>query len=279
MAKKLSALLIVLLLLAGAGLLLYPAVSNYVIERSQGEVIRSYQENIEQLDGNEKEAIRKAALDYNEQLVDSVILTDPFDSEALEEQNSDYFELLNPNGDGVMGYIEIPKIDVYLPVRHGTEAKTLEMGVGHLKNTSLPVGGSASHAVLSAHAGLPSAELFTNLTDMEKADVFYLHILGDVLAYEVDQIKVVLPHETEDMWINQGEDYVTLVTCTPYGINSHRLLVRGTRIPYIAEAKEGAAASEKQSVLMWAYLILIPLTVVLIIIFLVWKKYRKRLKR
>lgn len=222
------------ILLVGAGLAAYPFVSNYFYERRQKEVILEYEGHVEEASQEALENEWALAESYNLSLRNSdVILTDPFDPMALTNRRRDsYDELLNPEGDGMMGYLEIPALDLRLNIYHGTETDVLERGVGHLKETSLPIGGEGTHAVLSAHAGLPEKKLFTDLELMETGDVFYIHVLNEVLAYRTDQIKVVEPEQVDDLKIKPGKDYVTLVTCTPYGVNSHRLLVRGERIPY-----------------------------------------------
>ena len=232
MKQKLLFLAVSLLFLTGVGLVLYPVVSDWYIGRHQASVVASYDEEAARLSQEQIETELARAHAYNDSLLGNVVLTDPFDAEGLAEQNTEYDDLLNINGDGVMGSIDIPRVDIYLPIYHTTDAEVLAKGAGHLKNSSLPVGGTGTHAIISGHTALPSAELFNNLSDVEKGDVFYIHVLNETLAYEVDQIKVVLPDNIEDLLIDRNEDYVTLVTCTPYGINSHRLLVRGRRIPY-----------------------------------------------
>ena len=218
--------------LLGLGITLYPAVSNYLLEKNQSTAMQGYIEEQEKVPDEVSERLKQEAREYNEKLREgTVVLTDPFDPEALKYITDEYEEMLNPDGDGLMGYLEIPSIKVYLPVYHGTSDGVLQAGVGHLGNTSLPVGGENTHAVLSGHTGLPNARLLTDLDKLQEKDQFYLHVLDEVLAYEVDQIKVVEPDNISDIFIEDGKDYVTLVTCTPYGINSHRLLVRGTRVP------------------------------------------------
>jgi len=233
MKKRISVIFIVLLFTIGLAVMIYPFFSNWYNQRSQAEIIVNYEENIANAKEEELAAERAAAHAYNEGLKDNVILTDPFDPNAIKETSQDYYDTLNMNGDGIMGYIEIPKINVKLVLYHGTTAEVLSKGVGHLENTTLPVGGAGTHAVFSAHTGYPTSTLFTNLVDLEVEDTFYLTVLDEKLAYQVDQIKVVDPSNTSDLLIDRDEDLVTLVTCTPYGVNSHRLLVRGTRIPYV----------------------------------------------
>lgn len=240
--------ILVLVLIIGLGVLAYPFVSNMLHDRKQDEIITEYDEELENLDQEERDAMLAEAREYNESLLGNVVLTDLFDPAAMEKQNAEYDSLLNVDGNGVMAYLEIPRIDLYEAVYHGTSDEVLARGIGHLMNTSLPVGGEGTHAVLSGHTGLPEAELFTNLEQVEEGDIFYIHVLGETLAYEVDQIKVVEPSDTSDLLIEQGKDYVTLVTCTPYGINSHRLLVRGHRVPYTEELRDAGDAQAAESV-------------------------------
>lgn len=241
---------------AGILLMLYPFVSNYLYERQQEEVIYGYGDTVAEMEEEEISEAMEAALQYNEELRDSrVVITDPFDPDAVRtETGLNYTELLNISGDGLMGYIEIPAISVFLPIYHGTSEQVLKDGVGHLENTSLPVGGDGSHAVLSAHSGLSDKKLFTDLELLELDDLFYIHVLDQTLAYKIDQIQVVTPDDTESLHIISGEDHITLVTCTPYGINSHRLLVRGTRTDYIPEEKAEQTVTDKNSPWMRQYL-------------------------
>lgn len=209
----------------------YPNISNWYMQKHQGNVIQEYEEKSDSMSEQEMEEMKQAVREYNEGLVNNrTVLTDPFDEEAWKTLSTDYKGLLNV--DGVMAYVEIPKIDVYLPVYHGTSKETLEKGIGHLENTSLPMGGKGTHCVLSGHSGLPTALFFTNLDQLEKRDHFYIHVLDETLAYKVDQISVVEPEDTSLLMIDPDEDYVTLVTCTPFGKNTHRLLVRGKRTAY-----------------------------------------------
>ena len=227
-------LILFLFLLVGFGLLNYPFISQWVNRRSQSEVISEYGETADTLAEEEKEAILEAARTYNQNLAEKQSgLTDGFSSaQAVDDE---YERLLDPFGDGVMGYIEIPSIEVMLPIYHGTGAKALSEGAGHLFQSSLPVGGENTHTVISAHTGLASKAMFTDLDRLEAGDHFFIHVLDEVLAYEVNDIAVVEPEDTEKLKIVPGEDLATLVTCTPYGINSHRLLVQGLRVPYDPE--------------------------------------------
>ena len=213
--------------LGGCALLAYPKVSQWLNDRHQSEVIADYSNAVGGLDDEEAQRELKRAEDYNDQLTETVGLTDPFENKL--EKNDQYPTLLNFTAEGVMGYIEIPKINVLLPIYHGVSSSVLSKGIGHLPETSLPVGGTSTHCVLAGHSGMSSARLFTDLPKLESGDVFYLHIYNKTLTYTVDQVKKVLPTDTSDLTIVAGEDYVTLVTCVPIAVNSHRLLVRGTR--------------------------------------------------
>ena len=240
MKKKLfTTILIALFFLAGLSLLLYPFVSNQWNNYRQSRLISSYDSTVSQMESEgsiDYEAEWARAKAYNEALLPS-ILPDSFAvAEASDEPDEEYMACLNIAGDEMMGTVEIPKINIELPIYHTTDETVLERAAGHLEGSSLPVGGESTHAVISAHRGLPSASLFTDLDQLEEGDHFLLHVLDDTLAYEVDKISVVEPEETQDLAVEEGEDLVTLLTCTPYGVNSHRLLVRGHRVPYEPEA-------------------------------------------
>ena len=230
--KVLIISLAALLFLLALGLTLYPLIANRYNQRHQSEIHTAYQEQVAQTDKTEIIAAREKAIAYNETLVSGVQSDDAFSNEALTGASENYGTLLNLTGNGIMGYVEIPGIAVTLPIYHGTDADTLEIGIGHLLGTSLPVGGESTHTVLTAHSGMANQKMFSDLDLVKEGDVFYLEILDEILAYQVDVVNVVLPHETEQLQIVNGEDYCTLVTCTPFGVNTHRLLVRGTRIPY-----------------------------------------------
>lgn len=216
----------------------YPIFSNYTYERDQEKLAERYDNVVRQQDTETITRHFEECDNYNFDLLDGgAVLTDPFDETQLDPDTMPYAGLLNILGDGVMGTLEYPGVTDRLAIYHGTRPSELQKGIGHLQGTSLPVGGTGTHCVLSAHSGLSEKKLFTNLDKAEIGDVFYLYILDRTLAYRVDSVKVVLPSETKDLMIHAEHDYVTLITCTPYGINSHRLLVRGTRIPY-EEAKK-----------------------------------------
>ena len=236
----------VIMILASCAMLFYPFISNYLYENRTDSLISTYEEQIDNTDNLEIEEQLARAREYNAELVDAhVVLTDPFQPVVSTGDESDilnqYYDILNVGENGYMGYLEIPSINVHLPIYHSTSDTVLELGVGHLEGSSFPIGGESTHAVLSAHTGINNAKMFTDLTVLEEGDHFYISILGEIAAYEVDQIKIVEPDNTTDLNIVDGEDYVTLVTCTPYGINSHRLLVRGTRVEYVPEVAEEEA--------------------------------------
>ena len=228
---------------AALGLLLYPMIGELVSEKYHSDVEITYSAAIADTDDAELTAQRQAAEQYNTMLSGAAIAEGGASAPPLA-----YAEQLTVGG--VMAYVDIPKINVYLPVQHGTEADTLERAVGHVAGTSLPVGGSSTHAVLSAHSGMASSKLFSDIDQLEKSDVFYIRVLGEVLAYEVDAVHTVLPTDTSLLQIEDDKDYVTLVTCTPFGVNTHRLLVRGHRVPYVPE-QEAPAAAEKPAASSW----------------------------
>lgn len=276
-----------IILLTGIGLVAYPIVSNIFYEINKSELMAHYDDASDAMPLEEKaEALRKAE-EYNASLLTAdVVLTDPFDPSVLDRAGEEpYASLLNINGDGIMGYVDIPLIDAYLPIYHGTAAATLEKGIGHLESTSLPVGGTGTHAVLTGHTGLAGEKMFTDLTALEKGDLFYVHVLGNTLAYQVDQIEVTEPEDTSLLLIDREADYITLLTCYPYGINSHRLLVRGTRTDYQeARAREENGSREAESrwdseyrkALILCVILYIPLTI--LILFFIRKKKRRSLR-
>ena len=267
-----TTIVLVLLLLAGVFLLLYPSVSDYWNSMHQTRAIASYAETVSQLDTAQYDEMWKAAQDYNRSLAQretAFALTD--------EQKAAYESLLDVSGLGVMGYIEIPEIDCSLPIYHGTEESVLQVAVGHLEWSNLPVGGEGTHCVLSGHRGLPSAKLFTNLDKLAVGDTFLLRVLDEVLTYEVDQILIVEPEQVDALGIVPGEDYCTLVTCTPYGINTHRLLVRGHRVENTPEAARMHVTADATQFdpLLVAPALAIPVLLLLLMILLVPKRRRK----
>ena len=231
MKRRIFDVIRILILLVALSVLLYPTVSNYLYEKNSSRAVNNYDDTMAKMEEAERQALLEEAREYNAGLVGSGgVSGDTFHTEA--ETTPEYDELLNMDSSGMMGYITIPKIEVELPIYHGTSEAVLQAGVGHFPSSSLPVGGESSHAVLTGHRGLPSKLLFTDLDEMEVRDIFYIKVLGETFAYQVDQILTVLPSETDALQIEEGKDYVTLVTCTPYAVNTHRLLVRGHRIPY-----------------------------------------------
>lgn len=223
----------ILIVIAGFLLLAYPFLSNYLFEKSAGSTVESYQEKTDMMDQKIKEKVLDEARGYNENLLRSSIqLTDPFKTKKINGETVFYNNILNVDRSEIMGYVKIPCISVDLPIYHGTSAEVLERGIGHLAASSFPIGGKSTHAVLTGHTGLSSAKLFTDLTEMKKGHLFFIHVLDKKLAYRVDRITVVKPDDTRNLQIIDGEDHVTLLTCTPYGVNDHRLLVRGKRTRY-----------------------------------------------
>lgn len=267
-------LLLILILLAGVSLLLYPTVSDYWNSFHQSRAIASYAEQVANIDDAQYEELWDAARDYNQSL-----LHRPNDFILSDEQQEIYKSLLDFGGNGIMGYIEIPMIDVMLPIYHGTKESVLQIAVGHLDWTSLPVGGAGSHCVLSGHRGLPSARLFTDLDKLKVGDVFMLHVLNEILTYEIDQILIVEPQDTDPLLIEPGKDLCTMITCTPYGINSHRMLVRGHRIESQEEPKDIRITADAVRIepLMVAPIVAVPILLVLLIILLLPKQKKGKL--
>lgn len=260
MKKHLTNLLLLLALLAGVSLLLYPTVSDYWNERHASRAVASYAQDVENMDNDRYEQLWQAAADYNAALLrrENVYF-------LADWQREEYDALLDVSGTGIMGYIEIPTINVSLPIYHGTDDAVLQIAVGHLDWTSLPVGGESSHCVLSGHRGLPSAKLFTNLDRVVVGDTFTLRVLDEILTYEVDKILIVEPEDVSALTVEDGKDLCTLVTCTPYGINSHRLLVRGHRVQTVQEEVAVRLTSDAIQVepLIVAPLVALPVLLVL----------------
>ena len=271
MKKNSSTIILLVVFLLGLSLLLYPSFSNYWNSFTSSKAIGSYAEQVAGMEEDRYQRIWESAYAYNQALTtrsNQYILT--------EEMNSEYQELLNVGGTGIMGYIEIASLGVSLPIYHGTSDAVLQIAVGHLDWTSLPVGGEGTHCVLSGHRGLPSAKLFTNLDKLVVGDTFILRVLDEILTYEVDQILIVEPHVTENLHIEEGKDYCTLVTCTPYGINSHRLLVRGHRVENAAEARIVRVTADAIQIepIIVAPILAAPMLLVLLIVTLTPKKRR-----
>lgn len=240
MKRKVSSVLFALMFLVGFAILVYPTVSNQWNTYRQSKLITQYERVVEEMEPEDFSEEWEIARNFNNSFAKNDIYGDVFGSDDIEVENTEYWKVLNIAGDGVMGYVSIPKINIKLAIYHGTEEEVLQTGVGHLNGTKLPIGGETNHTVLSAHRGLPSARLFTDIDQLEKGDMFYIHMLDEVLAYQVDQISDMVDKDDMDameslLQVEEGQDQVTLFTCTPYGVNSHRLLVRGTRVPYEGE--------------------------------------------
>ena len=240
---KISTIVLILIFLVGLSLLLYPTVSDYWNSLHQSQAIVEYSQEVEKMDQELYEKLWSEAIQYNKTLTNH-----PNRFEMTEEEKQKYDKLLNVSGNGIMGYIEIPAIDCFLPIYHGTNEAVLQTSIGHLEGSSLPTGGAGTHCVVSGHRGLPSARLFTDLDKLKEGDRFVLKVLDRTLTYEVDQILTVDPYDLEALAIDPQQDYCTLVTCTPYGINTHRLLVRGRRVEDIAQTQETQAVREKEPV-------------------------------
>ena len=269
MKKHASTIFLFLILFIGLSLLLYPTFADWWNSFTQSQAIATYTEVVANMDDDKYDAMWNAAWEYNRSLLERnnvYILTD--------EQKETYGNLLNIGGNGIMGYIEIPELKVTLPVYHGTDEAVLQVAVGHLEWTSLPVGGSSSHCVVSGHRGLPSARLFTDLDKLAEGDLFLFRVLDEVLTYEVDQIRIVEPKEVEELLIEEGKDLCTLVTCTPYGINSHRLLVRGHRIENQEEERIVRVTADALQIepIMVAPFLAAPILLLLFIILMIPKR-------
>lgn len=288
MRRKLSGILFGLLFLVGFGILAYPTVSNQWNTYRQSRLISNYEQAVSDMQPEDYTKEWEAAREFDSTLVQNNIYGDVFGSDDVELKDTDYWKVLNVAGDGVMGYLSIPKINIKLAIYHGTAEDVLQTGIGHMNGTSLPIGGESTHSVLAAHRGLPAARLFTDIDQLKQGDMFYIHVLDETMAYQVDQILDMVDkddHETleEALQIQEGEDQVTLFTCTPYGVNSHRLLVRGTRVPYNGEEEvESTPVDSMLRVIQnyyMLYLILglaVTLLVILIMKFLFDRKNKKR---
>lgn len=287
MRRKLSGILFGLLFLVGFGILAYPTVSNQWNTYRQSRLISNYEQVVSDMQPEDYTKEWEAAREFDSTLVQNNIYGDVFGSDDVDMKDTDYWKVLNVAGDGVMGYLSIPKINIKLAIYHGTAEDVLQTGIGHMNGTSLPIGGESTHSVLAAHRGLPAARLFTDIDQLKQGDMFYIHVLDETMAYQVDQILDMVDkddHETleEALQIQEGKDQVTLFTCTPYGVNSHRLLVRGTRVPY--EGEEEVENTPVDSMLRaiqnyyMLYLILglaVTLLVILIMKFLFDRKGKK----
>ncbi|MCI9209690.1 MAG: class C sortase [Eubacterium sp.] len=283
MLRKLSSFFFGLLFLVGFGILAYPTISDQWNTYRQSKLISQYDSAVSQMKEEDFEEAWAAARAYNQTFSQNSILTDIFGIEDSGDiRGTEYFKVLNVMGDGIMGYLTIPKINVRLSVYHGTDEEVLNTGAGHLNGTKLPIGGEGNHSVLSAHRGLPSAKLFTDIDQLGKGDRFYLHILNEDLAYEVDRILPMIEKDDFDalgeaLKIEEGEDYVTLFTCTPYGVNSHRLLVRGHRVPYDGELESTPVESMVQAIQNYYMLyLLFGLGVTLLLILWMWQVMKRK---
>lgn len=273
MKKYLPTILLVLAFLIGLSLLLYPTLSDYWNSLHQSRAIAAYSEEVSKLDTDRYRSYLEAAEKYNQSLLGKAnhfVLSD--------DQKAGYPELLSVSGTGVMGYIEIPSIGVSLPIYHGTDEEVLQIAVGHLEGSSLPVGGESTHCVVSGHRGLPSARLFTDLDKLAQGDIFLLRVLDEIMTYEVDQILVVEPQEIDALKIIEGRDLCTLVTCTPYGINSHRILVRGHRVENAEEAQVVRVTADAAQVepMIVAPILMAPILLCLLIFVMLPKPKKKR---
>lgn len=269
--KNLSSIILVLIFIIGLSLLLYPSFSDYWNSFHQSRAIASYAQTVTTIDDDQYEKMWAQAQEYNTTLAKKQnrwVLS--------EEEYEEYESLLNIGGTGIIGYIEIPNIKVSLPIYHGVDEAVLQIAVGHIEGSSLPVGGEGTHCVISGHRGLPSAKLFTNLDEMEEGDLFMMRVLDETLTYEVDQIRIVEPEDLSALEIEEGKDLCTLVTCTPYGINSHRLLVRGHRVENMESANSIRVTADAMQIdpVMVAPVIAVPILLILLIWLLV--HYRKR---
>lgn len=273
MKKHLSTVILILVFLVGLSLLLYPAVSDYWNSLHQSRAIAGYVEEVQNMDEQRYKQIVDAAAAYNLEFAktgNTFLLS--------EEQREAYNRQLNISGNGIMGYLDIPEISCYVPLYHGTSEEVLQVGAGHMEGTSLPIGGVNSHSVLSGHRGLPSARLFTDLDKMRVGDTFTIHVLNEILTYQVYETVTVLPHEVDSLKIEAGRDLCTLVTCTPYGVNTHRLLVKAERIENVEQAVTVRVVSDAVQIdsVIVASLLAVPMLLVLMIILLLQPKKRKK---
>ena len=290
MKKKISVILFGLLFLVGFGILIYPTVSNQWNTYRQSQLISNYQSVVQDMTPEDFTQEWERAEAFNATITQNNLYSDVFGESTTDLQSTEYWKILNEAGDGIMGYLSIPKINIKLAIYHGTADDVLQTGVGHLNGTKLPIGGESTHCVVAAHRGLPSAKLFTDIDQLRNGDKFYIHVLDQVLAYEVDQILPMVDkddHETLEnaLKIEEGKDQVTLFTCTPYGVNSHRLLVRGTSVAYYGEEDKEATISEsmvesiKNYYMIYTILgLAVTLLVILLLRYLSKKKKNKQPK-
>ncbi len=269
MKKHLTRIILIFAVIIGVSLLLYPTVSDYINSLGHRREISDYISNVENLDNKTYQKILAAAKEYNEELSKK-----PLSLYLTDEERQVYENLLDITGTGMMGYIEIPSVNISLPIYHGSSEAVLQSGVGHMEGSSLPIGGKSTHSILSGHRGLPSSKLFTNIDKLEKGDTFTLKVLNEEYAYEVDQIMTVEPYELDSLNIEEGKDYCTLVTCTPYGVNTHRLLVRGHRTTTLEDVNN--LQQKIFGIDVWLLIPIIFIPVLLLIIILLTLRYKKR---
>ena len=291
MRQTIIKIMVIMLFIAGIGLLSYPVLSNEWNTYVQSKLIGNYQDKLSSMDDNEYELEWNAAEDFNSQILQNDIGTDAFGMDSEEDEqtpsdkfyNSKYYSVLNVNGDGIMGYLSIPKINLKLPIMHGTYDEFIQRALGHMNGTALPIGGEGTHSVIVGHRALPQAELFTNIDQLKEGDKFYIHVLDEVHAYQVDKIYPMIEADdidtlTEALAVEDGKDYVTLFTCTPYGVNTHRLLVRGSRVEYLGEDEPPKGAQAVVETVYDYYLIvfiaglILAIIIILIIRWLLKKK-------
>lgn len=280
MKRRLIMGFIILIMLAGIGLMIYPSLANFINNQFAVSVIGDYQQKMDSMDHEEIDKMMQEAYDYND-FLPGAFPADPFSGKNISRKSQadfkDFF-MVQPNE--MLGYVEIPKADIYLPIYYGTSETVLKKGVGLIENSSLPVAGESSHSLLSAHTGLPSQELFTGLEDLKDGDVFFIHILNQVFAYRINQTKVVLPEETSDLLIQKDKTYVTLITCTPYGINTHRLLVRGSYEPDFDFSSEEYTSLYTKHKNDWLWMILVGgFAIAGVGGFIIFKKKKKKSDR
>lgn len=275
MKKKIPGIIFGLMFLIGFGILIYPTVADQWNTYRQSRLISSYERTINEMEPEDFRAEWEKARAFNDTLTQNSIYGDVFGEEDQELEDSQYWKILNVGGDGVMGYLSIPKINIKLSIYHSTGDEVLQTGVGHLNGTKLPIGGESTHSVLAAHRGLPSARLFTDIDQLENGDMFYIHVLDETLAYQVDQILDMVDKDDVDtlekaLQIEGGKDQITLFTCTPYGVNSHRLLVRGTRVPYNGEEEAATPVDTMLEAVQNYYMLylILGLSITLLIILL-----------
>lgn len=274
MKRKLSRIVFGILFLIGFFVMAYPTIANQWNTYRQSKLITNYESTTKDMKKEDFESAWTAAENYNNTFQQNNIYADVFGTEQKDVADTEYWNVLNVNGDGIMGYVTIPKIDIKLAVYHGTSDKVLQTGIGHLNGTKLPIGGEGNHSVLSAHRGLPSAKLFTDIDKLKKGDLFYIHVLDQDLAYEVDQILPMVDKDDQEtlsnaLQVEEGKDLVTLFTCTPYGVNTHRLLVRGHRVPYEGELEKTPVDTMVQAIQNYYMLyLLLGLSITILVILL-----------